>query len=221
MLDGRNRLAACEAAGVAPTFTVHAGDPVAYIVSANITRRHLNAGQRAMLVAEMRARLPSKPAESARETARALHLSPARLSQAETVRQFTPHLTQQVMAGEFPLNEAYEAARRVKRRLVGDDAPEPADQSDHAAQVGSLRTASKLMSEANDPARREAGMLRMRLAGAVVRISDILAFDPLQVAGVVTADWTQTDLEPLLKQVADWGERVHAAAPSSAIRRVK
>jgi hypothetical protein len=51
LLDGRNRLKACEMAGVEPRFEVFDGDPVEYILSANIDRRHLNAGQCALIVA--------------------------------------------------------------------------------------------------------------------------------------------------------------------------
>jgi hypothetical protein len=51
LLDGRNRLAACDLAGVDPVFAVYEGDPVAFIVSKNAHRRHLSAGQRAMAIA--------------------------------------------------------------------------------------------------------------------------------------------------------------------------
>lgn len=54
VLDGRNRLRACEAAGVAPRFETFAGDdPFAFVVSANMHRRDLTKSQKAMLALEL------------------------------------------------------------------------------------------------------------------------------------------------------------------------
>ena len=52
IVDGRNRYEACEIAGVDPKFEkLNGHDPKAFILSVNIKRRHMNAGQRAMATA--------------------------------------------------------------------------------------------------------------------------------------------------------------------------
>jgi hypothetical protein len=56
VLDGRNRLRACRAAGVEPRFQTWdgRGSAIELVVSANLRRRHLNESQRAMLGAELK-----------------------------------------------------------------------------------------------------------------------------------------------------------------------
>jgi ParB-like nuclease family protein len=52
LVDGRNRLKACQLAGIEPTFTTtDVDDSIAYIVSANLHCRHLSKGQQAMAFA--------------------------------------------------------------------------------------------------------------------------------------------------------------------------
>lgn len=54
VLDGRNRLRACEVAGVKPRFeTVKTDDPIGLVLSLNLMRRHLTASQRGMVAVDV------------------------------------------------------------------------------------------------------------------------------------------------------------------------
>lgn len=54
LLDGRNRVRACQAAGVKPEFRQYDGDdPVAFVMALNMDRRHLTVGQRAMVALKL------------------------------------------------------------------------------------------------------------------------------------------------------------------------
>src|SRR5215471_8976 len=76
ILDGRNRYHACLAAAVAPT-TVNGDawikDPAAYVISANIQRRHLTAEQKRELVEKL---LNAAPEKSDRQIAKIAKVSP-------------------------------------------------------------------------------------------------------------------------------------------------
>lgn len=54
VLDGRNRFYACQEVGVVPEFREYTGDnPLAFVISLNLKRRHLSESQRAMVAASI------------------------------------------------------------------------------------------------------------------------------------------------------------------------
>src|SRR5262245_100869 len=75
IIDGRNRYRACKAASVRPDAVEYngqiaeeiIGDPAAYVISANIHRRHLTADQKRELIAKL---LKADPSKSDREIGR-------------------------------------------------------------------------------------------------------------------------------------------------------
>jgi N6-adenosine-specific RNA methylase IME4 len=125
VLDGRNRLRACEIAGVAPTFEFWTGEgsPTAWVVSQNLRRRHLDASQRAMVAAalvslfagEAKARqgrrdLPPTLAErgEARDkAAEAVNVSHGSVASAQAVlRSGAPELAEAVKQGKIAVSTA-------------------------------------------------------------------------------------------------------------------
>jgi ParB-like chromosome segregation protein Spo0J len=73
ILDGRNRYRACIAADVEPVFRPFTGgDPSAYVISANIHRRHLTAKKKRKLIATL---IKANPKTSNRQIAKAVDAS--------------------------------------------------------------------------------------------------------------------------------------------------
>ena len=72
ILDGRNRYRACVAAGVEPSYRPFTGeDPGAFVISANIRRRHLNTEQKRAVIAKLLEAHPKKSDRQIAETAKA------------------------------------------------------------------------------------------------------------------------------------------------------
>lgn len=114
ILDGRNRYAACELAGIEPEFTPYEGDdPDGYALAVNINRRNLLRGQVAMVAADADFLLTKKHGQQG-HIARLLGVSDALLSQAKTIRRFAPDRAPFVVDGSEPLSEAYKIARERK-----------------------------------------------------------------------------------------------------------
>jgi len=107
LIDGRNRLAACEKIGRTPEFAkLNGEDPVAFIISCNIKRRHLSKGQKAMAVAMA---VPEASHGGHREkgvSGASREFSKARLFQAREVVKHSAELAKAVLAGTETLDNA-------------------------------------------------------------------------------------------------------------------
>jgi hypothetical protein len=153
LVDGRNRREACRRVGVVPDHVLLNGqDPVAYIVSANINRRHLTVGQRAMLLAM----LYPDPEKGGRGKNSLLNLefSGMRLSQARTVLRYAPDLLDPVRSGAMSLNKAYEEARIRKGRAETHEARFESLKAD-APDLAEMVVEEKLTLEEAEAAERE------------------------------------------------------------------
>jgi len=114
ILDGRHRHQACLQAGVEPQFTeFHGGDALAFVLSANLNRRHLTVAQRAMVaakIANMPAHRPEDKCANLRtsqpEAAEALGVSRRSVQTAAQILDEAPKLAKEVEAGNITLNAA-------------------------------------------------------------------------------------------------------------------
>ena len=119
LIDGRNRLEASRRAEVSPDFqVVTLDDAVAYILSANVNRRHMTKGQQAMVVAQAGAFLKS----SQRQLAKSTGVHASRIAYAAVVLEYAPELADAVLFRGMPLNEAYTKAQERKAAAQSDEA---------------------------------------------------------------------------------------------------
>lgn len=141
VLDGRNRLLACERAGVKPEFVeVSAGDsPADYVWSRNYARRHLTPSQRAMAATAMKemkageARkrmsrggslavrqgveiIPQAEKGKARDKlAEMAQVNPRYVDDAQKIKDESPELAEEVLAGNLTIPKAKERLASGKK----------------------------------------------------------------------------------------------------------
>lgn len=134
ILDGRHRYRACRKLGVLPK--VHklakSVDPIAYVISANVRRRHLTVGQRAAIGSELSKLSPGNPqfsagipnsppaanSDSATQSsiAESLGIAPQRIREYRQVREADADLAKEVAAGDVPLTRAVKEVREDKKK---------------------------------------------------------------------------------------------------------
>lgn len=140
LLDGRNRWAACKAAGVDPSFVEYKGDsPVSFVISVNIKRRQLDASQRACVAAEIEpmfaveakkrydetvgrpskqssANLRSIKAKASEYAAKVVSVSPRMVEYAKEIKAKNPEAFERVKSGEVTVNEVLKEIKKEKRK---------------------------------------------------------------------------------------------------------
>jgi hypothetical protein len=121
ILDGRNRYRAAAVAGVpCPTRAYEGDDPLGFVISLNLKRRHLSESQRAMVAAKLAtlrqgARTDLSPIGEMSQAAAAelLNVGKRSVERAKIVHeQGEPELVAAVEAGEISVSGAVEQIRR-------------------------------------------------------------------------------------------------------------
>lgn len=126
VIDGRNRWRACEMAGVEPTTRVYEGeerDLVAFVVSLNLKRRHLDESQRSMVAAKIANLSHGQRADTQicgtavtqPVAAELLNVSTRAVQHATKVQQHgAPELVAAVERGEVKVSVAADVATKPK-----------------------------------------------------------------------------------------------------------
>src|SRR6516165_10348939 len=119
ILDGRNRYRACMAAGIECRSVPYTGnDPVGYVISKNLHRRHLNESQRAMVADRLatmaqgaRTDLSPTGEKSQAQAAELLNVGKRSVERAREVREHgVPELQAAVERGEVKVYVAADIA---------------------------------------------------------------------------------------------------------------
>ena len=129
ILDGRHRYEACQETGTEARFGQYDGtDPVAFVISANVHRRHLTASQKAVVALDVEVAYakvipkgrPSQEVSQCWETSRAAEraaqtvgVSKGYVSDAKKVQREAPDLLLAISAGTMTVPKA---AKEIRRR---------------------------------------------------------------------------------------------------------
>lgn len=132
VLDGRNRLQACEELGIKPKFKKYEGEnPLQFIISTNLKRRHLTESQKAVVGikylpyfkefakqrqgtrTDIKELIPESEKGEARDKAGAVvGVSGRYIDMAREVIEKNPELQEKIFSGEVTLTSAYTSMKR-------------------------------------------------------------------------------------------------------------
>jgi hypothetical protein len=132
LLDGRNRVLACEMAGVEPATASFDGDPWLFSLSRNKHRRHMTTDQIALIAARLATRAVGNPnfaiasneAIGNAEAAKAAGVPETAIDSAKVVLQHgTPEERQAVESGKATLRKTADRIRARKRASAEIEGP--------------------------------------------------------------------------------------------------
>lgn len=217
VLDGRNRLAACERAGVEPEFTVYDGDdPAGYALAVNITRRHLSTGARAVIVAQS-ARLNGVSLRSAAKAAAEggdTDLYHPRIAEAAVVLEWAPDLVDGIVAGG-PLSVAVAEARK-RKQAAEREAAQTARLRREAPDLAELVADERMtLTEALDALRRRVERVESEWRAAATNLRSVLTY---LTSDTVSPDELADDYAAVLDEF-DPDDLAYAAETMTAIAK--
>jgi hypothetical protein len=135
VLDGRNRARACIAAGVEPTYRPFTGeDPGAFVVSANIRRRHLTHEQKLELIEKLLSAHPNKSDRQIAETTKTDHKTVGKVRRAKVARGEIPHVETKTDTKGRQQPSKRGQSRTDRRQVEQEKEPSPDSEDDGDSQ---------------------------------------------------------------------------------------
>jgi len=244
VLDGRNRYHACLQAGVEARFREFGSDrgdgtdPVAFVLSKNLRRRHLTASQQAAAVAKTQdwsaAQGNGRPEKAGTGAGFSTVADRAAMSgagertqrDADLVAREAPELLDKVIAGEVSAKAAAQQIRAAKahENTVGTegaptaedfDSPPPSDASDDDAPAPAPKPAPKPEKPAPPADPRDARIAELEEANASLREALDMASEELEALRAAGVD------EEAAKAIRDRDARIDGLKSQSREWQIK
>ena len=175
LVDGRDRFEACKRAGVEPYIEkLNGHDATTLIVSANLARRNLTKGQKAMALALIYPEPEKGGRGNKGKSAEIADFSQRRLREARSVLAFSRELALTVIAGTEPLDAAVDKVQQERQRMDSEEAQLArlrTEAPDLADQVSEERLTLKEAMAALDVRKTEAAALEKSKRETLLRLT--------------------------------------------------
>jgi hypothetical protein len=221
LVDGRNRLKACEMAGVEPQFAHLNGEDVrAFIISKNVERRSLTAGQKAMAVAMIYPE-PKRGGVRTKGSSSNLEVAHGRLSEARAILRWSSSKAHEVLSGVLAFDRALTEMKAQEQSAKGRDA-KLGELRDNAPDIADLVMQGKVDFEQAVSQMQSRLQDRRRVISAGRQAVEGLSGEMIgKLISIKAAREAQESLPPLLANDADAARPVEFTAKQvSDIRSV-
>ena len=212
LIDGRNRLQACRELGIEPEVQEldSAVDPVSWIISHNVHRRHLSTGQRGMFADDMATMKPGEnrlknsaaliQAAAQDEAAKLLNVSRSTVQAAAKVKaEATPEVIAAVKAGTMTLSAAVKTTKPKKPKTPEKKAAEKAAKAAKKEKAKADKAAEKLKIKAEN----DAAKLKAKQAAAAAKAAAKLAVLPKEEQAKAIKNMIQQHIDKAVRLIDD------------------